>query len=109
MIPPPSVLLSSLPLLPPISLPSLAHSVNAAQTMEVDVPDPPKPNVSELAVTSSASTVPNILDSISIDELFQKLVASGIVPNVDSKSKEEEEDNSTVKPVDFGKPETLKQ
>lgn len=47
-----------------------------------------------------------ILENISIDELFQKLVASGIVPNIDNKGDNEED---TVKLVDFSKPETLKQ
>ncbi|XP_065206931.1 uncharacterized protein LOC135836194 isoform X2 [Planococcus citri] len=57
-------------------------------------------------VPSASSGVGGILENISIDELFQKLVASGIVPNVDNKS---EETSDTVKHVDFDKPETLKQ
>lgn len=47
---------------------------------------------------------------INVCELFQKLVASGIVPPVGQKDtvSTEEEDATVVKVVDFTKSETLK-
>lgn len=60
----------------------------------------------------------SLLENVNIDELFQKLVASGIVPTPShsdepefkqtTESKKPVEHN-TVKYVDFSKPETLKQ
>lgn len=83
---------------PPLPPAQLASAVGAVAP-PIDL-DPP--------VTSSAvAPAPGgILADISIDELFQKLVASGIVPNIDNKA---EEGDDVVKTVDFDKPETLKQ
>lgn len=60
----------------------------------------------------------NLLDNVNIDELFQKLVASGIVPTPHQSDEPESKpaveskkpvEHNTVKFVDFSKPETLKQ
>lgn len=68
--------------------------------------------------TVSAPTIPPVLPSdMDINELFKKLVDSGIVPKdkpkevVQSKlkKKEKEADNLTIKPVDFSDPSSLKQ
>lgn len=65
-----------------------------------------------------APTVPPILPSnMDINELFKKLVDSGIVPKdktkeivqPKAKKKEKEADNLTIKPVDFSDPSSLKQ
>lgn len=65
-----------------------------------------------------ASTVPPILPSnMDINELFKKLVDSGIVPKdkpkeivlPKTKKKEKEADDLTIKPVDFSDPSSLKQ
>lgn len=68
----------------------------------MDLDPPPVTNPAPAPSTG----VGNILENISIDELFQKLVASGIVPNVENKN---EESSDVVKHVDFNKSETLKQ
>lgn len=68
--------------------------------------------------TMSAPIIPPVLPSdMDINELFKKLVDSGIVPKdkpkevVQSKlkKKEKEAENLTIKPVDFSDPLTLKQ
>lgn len=57
--------------------------------------------------TTAAPTVANIgTPSIDVIELYQKLVAMGVVSPL--KDKEEPEDKMAIKPVDFSKPETLK-
>jgi hypothetical protein len=56
------------------------------------------------------STIPFLPAEINVAELFQRLVATGIVPQAgkaDADSKKEEEAKS-IKPVDFKQPETLK-
>ncbi|XP_033607972.1 uncharacterized protein LOC111866139 isoform X3 [Cryptotermes secundus] len=56
------------------------------------------------------SNIPSLPAEINVAELFQRLVAAGIVPQAgksDADSKEEEEAKS-IKAVDFGQPETLK-
>lgn len=59
-----------------------------------------------------------LLENVNIDELFQKLVASGIVPTPHHSDETESKpiveskrsvEHHTVKYVDFSKPETLKQ
>lgn len=66
----------------------------------------------------SAPIIPPALPSdMDINELFKKLVDSGIVPKdkpkevVQSKlkKKEKEAENLTIKPVDFSDPSSLKQ
>lgn len=59
----------------------------------------------------------NILENVNIDELFQKLVASGIVPSSNSTSvvnsnknnNQDDFEDNIIKFVDLVKPETLKQ
>lgn len=62
----------------------------------------------------------NFLENVNIDELFQKLVASGIVPTpshldetdsvpTSESKKAAENNNNNIKFVDFSKPDTLKQ
>lgn len=56
------------------------------------------------------SNVPFLPAEVNVAELFQRLVAAGIVPQAtksDADSKKEEEAKS-IKTVDFGQPETLK-
>jgi hypothetical protein len=56
------------------------------------------------------SSIPFLPVEINVADLFQKLVATGIVPQAgkaDADSKKEEEAKS-IKPVDFKQPETLK-
>jgi hypothetical protein len=56
------------------------------------------------------SSIPFLPGEINVADLFQKLVATGIVPQAgkaDADSKKEEEAKS-IKPVDFKQPETLK-
>jgi len=68
--------------------------------------------------TVSAPSIPSVLPSdMDINELFKKLVDSGIVPKdkpkevvqTKLKKKEKEADNLTIKPVDFSDPSSLKQ
>lgn len=67
--------------------------------------------VSEASLRSTgASIIPFLPTEINVDELFQRLVATGIVPQAekaDADSKKEEEVKS-IKPVDFKQSETLK-
>jgi hypothetical protein len=67
--------------------------------------------VSEASLHSSgANTIPFLPTEINVDELFQRLVATGIVPQAekaDADIKKEEEVKS-IKPVDFQQSETLK-
>jgi len=67
--------------------------------------------VSESSLHSSGvNTIPFLPTEINVDELFQRLVATGIVPQAekaDADSKKEEEVKS-IKPVDFQQSETLK-
>uniref|UniRef100_A0A224X4V7 Pre-mRNA cleavage complex 2 protein Pcf11 n=1 Tax=Panstrongylus lignarius TaxID=156445 RepID=A0A224X4V7_9HEMI len=67
------------------------------------------PTSSSAVTPAPASGGPN-LGNINVGELFQKLVASGIVPPVGQKetTSTEEEDGTAIKVVDFSKPETLK-
>jgi len=53
----------------------------------------------------SAPTLP-----LNMSELFQRLVETGIVPNLTEQKKQEEEEKkeSVITPVTFDKPETLK-
>jgi hypothetical protein len=56
------------------------------------------------------SSIPFLPAEINVADLFQKLVATGIVPQAekaDADSKKEEEAKS-IKPVDFKQPETLR-
>lgn len=68
--------------------------------------------------TTPVPTIPPVLPSnMDINELFKKLVDSGIVPKdkpkevlqTKIKKKEKEVENLTVKPVDFSDPSSLKQ
>lgn len=45
-----------------------------------------------------------------MNELFQRLVETGIVPNITEQKKQEEEEKKKpeITPVSFDKPETLK-
>jgi hypothetical protein len=71
-----------------------------------------------IAPTPAVPPVPPVLPSnMDINELFKKLVDSGIVPKDKPKEiiqpkikkKEKEPDSLTVKPVDFSDPSSLKQ
>lgn len=91
------------------------------------VPLPLLSNVPQLESVSNsyvppvtpATVVPPVLPSnMDINELFKKLVDSGIVPKDKPKEvvvqpklkkKEKEADNLTIKPVDFSDPSSLKQ
>jgi hypothetical protein len=60
--------------------------------------------------STGASSIPFLPTEINVDELFQRLVATGIVPQAekaDADSKKEEEVKS-IKLVDFKQSETLK-
>lgn len=65
-----------------------------------------------VVVPTAPLVIPNNMD---INELFKKLVDSGIVPKDKPKEipkikkKEKEADNLTIKSVDFSDPSTLKQ
>lgn len=67
-------------------------------------------------VTPSVPAAPILPSNMDINELFKKLVDSGIVPKdkpqeiIQSKivRKEKSEENLAVKPVDFSDPSTLK-
>ncbi|GLH15248.1 Uncharacterized protein GBIM_19614 [Gryllus bimaculatus] len=66
------------------------------------------PNTSPVVI---AAGIPFLLPEINVDELFQKLVATGIVaPSVaaEESKKKKDDDADTVKFVDFSQPETLK-
>ena len=66
--------------------------------------------VSESSLPSAGGSIPFLPTEINVDELFQKLVATGIVPlnqKADAEIKKEEEVKS-IKSVDFKQPETLK-
>ncbi|PSN35925.1 hypothetical protein C0J52_07164 [Blattella germanica] len=78
---------------------------------EIQVPAP-VPGVSESSLPSAGGsvTIPFLRTEINVDELFQKLVATGIVPQAEkaeSDSKKDEEVKA-IKPVDFKQSETLK-
>lgn len=49
------------------------------------------------------------MPEINVEELFQKLVAKGILPQTETvPADEKKEEDSSIKPVDFSLPETLK-
>ncbi|XP_020708436.2 uncharacterized protein LOC105686821 isoform X2 [Athalia rosae] len=58
----------------------------------------------------NTATAPTLPLNLNMDELFQRLVATGIVPtlNTEQNKKEEEEKEPEIIPVSFDKPETLK-
>ncbi|XP_066998871.2 uncharacterized protein [Anabrus simplex] len=112
-------------LIPASLAPSCGFSYQVEQDSQ-DVPARPVPEVTAavptsapaLTETQTASTttttaiagIPFLLPEINVDELYKKLVASGIVPQTDTATIDEkkEEENNAIKPVDFSQPETLK-
>ncbi|XP_033608498.1 uncharacterized protein LOC111867245 isoform X3 [Cryptotermes secundus] len=80
------------------------------QELPTQVPDS-VPGVPEAQLHGAGlSNIPFLPAEINVAELFQRLVATGIVPQAaksDADSKKEEEAKS-IKAVDFGQPETLK-
>lgn len=86
-------------LMPTTMAPLVGHNyaVEHATTNPTTVNPPPAP-----------SNALQSLGDINVGELFQKLVASGIVPPVGQKDISSTEDDNVVKLVDFSKSETLK-
>lgn len=59
----------------------------------------------------NSAPAPTLPLTLNMDELFQRLVATGIVPNLTSEQKKQEEEikkEPEIIPVSFDKPETLK-
>ncbi|XP_073991585.1 uncharacterized protein [Rhodnius prolixus] len=86
-------------LMPATMAPLVGHNyaIEQASNNQTTVDPPPVP-----------SNALQSLGDINVGELFQKLVASGIVPPVSKKETSSTEDDNVVKLVDFSKPETLK-
>ncbi|XP_050433874.1 uncharacterized protein LOC126841432 isoform X2 [Adelges cooleyi] len=117
--PPQSFAPSTYSLVPPTTMPP----VNIMPPAVIPQPQLEQPVVNSFSTpppnVPSSSSVPSILPSnMDINELFMKLVASGIVPKDKPKEvvvspiikkKEKEQEDLTVKPVDFSDPSTLKQ
>ncbi|XP_015187887.1 PREDICTED: uncharacterized protein LOC107072450 isoform X2 [Polistes dominula] len=61
-------------------------------------------------IENPPTTTPALPLSLNMNELFQRLVETGIVPNISEKKKTEEEEKKEpeITPVSFDKPETLK-
>lgn len=72
----------------------------------------PSSGLSYQAEQVESTTAPaTSLPAINMDELFQRLVATGIVPNINAEQKKqdvEEKKEPEIIPVSFDKPETLK-
>ncbi|XP_050545811.1 uncharacterized protein LOC126908031 isoform X2 [Daktulosphaira vitifoliae] len=106
--PPQSFTSSTYSLIPPSSLPAVNLVPSVLPQLEV---------VSSSFATPAVPTAPVLPSNMDINELFKKLVDSGIVPKdkpqeiIQSKivRKEKNEENLAVKPVDFSDPSTLKQ
>lgn len=91
-----------------VSLPLLPNVISQLESVTSSYVPPVTP----------AQVVPPVLPNhMDINELFKKLVDSGIVPKDKPKEvappkikkKEKEVDNLTIKPVDFSDPASLKQ
>lgn len=61
-------------------------------------------------VENPPTSTPALSLPLNMNELFQRLVETGIVPNLTEKKKQEEEEKKDpeIIPVSFDKPETLK-
>ena len=62
-------------------------------------------------VENPATTAPPLSLPLNMNELFQRLVETGIVSNLSEQKKQEEEEEKKepeIIPVSFDKPETLK-
>lgn len=69
----------------------------------------PSSGLSYQAEPAENSSAPTTLP-LNMNELFQRLVETGIVPNLTEQKKQEEEEKKKpeITPVSFDKPETLK-
>ncbi|KAK9497364.1 hypothetical protein O3M35_004697 [Rhynocoris fuscipes] len=85
-------------------LTSLMPTTTANMTLQSYTIEQPTQPASAAEDSQGTQTFGNV----NVGELFQKLVASGIVPPVAEKTDKPNETKDTIEEVDFSKPETLK-
>lgn len=97
-------------LAPPVALPIVNNALPESVPTTLSVPAVLPSSLNDIPSTSNPPPAPAPAPSINIDDLFQKLLASGILNNtVNSETKEKSKEKEKPKPISLAKPESLKQ